>query len=50
MTRCNHNESKLSLLLAAFFVFVALAPASKADAPRAGFTEQSIKGRWGILE
>jgi hypothetical protein len=49
MTRCNHNAYSVALLsLAAFLVFGALPLASKADAPRQEFSEQSIEGRWGF--
>lgn len=49
MTGCNHNAYRVALLsLAVFFVFVALTPASKADASRHAFSERSIKGRWGF--
>ncbi len=49
MMICNHNAYRVALLsLAAFLVFGALPLASKADAPRQEFSEQSIEGRWGF--
>jgi len=49
MTRRHHNTYVVALRsLAVFLVLVALAPVSRADAPRPAFTERSIKGRWGF--